>query len=149
MFKFMSIFLLSFILCSPTNAFWTRHKEPLEKEFNQLLTQYSIAKKNYEKMQEHSRSWSASLRRAQNTPRVQEAFRNNPELQDKFNKGREINNIFVKMHDHQQKYEYSLKDANKELKDMIEALNKVKELEIQRQGFLQAKDRILESLHNK
>ena len=144
-FKVVSVCVLFLIFCSSANA-WTRHKKPLEQEFNELLKKYPIAKKDYEKMNEHSQSWWASLRRFRKTKRVEEALDNNPELKRQYDNWRQINNLFVRMGNPQRRYEGALRRANEAIKDMINALNEVRDMEIQRQGFLSEKEALLESL---
>ena len=144
LFKIVSVFMLSLVCCYSANSFWTRHKKPLEQEFRNLLEEYSVAKKNYDNMEEHSRSWRASLDRLKQVKKP--ALDNNPELEAKYSNWRKINRLLVAKHTPQNKYEVKLRKVNELLKGMIETLNEVKDMEVKYQGLIPEKENMLMAL---
>ena len=145
-FKIVSVCVLFLIFCSSTNAFWTRHKKPLEQEFNELLKQYPVTKKNYEDISRSTKNYAASLRKLRRTQTIEEKLDNNPEIENRYDHWGQINNLFVRMNRPQNKYEGALKRANEAIRDMINALNEVSEMESQYYHLLKEKHDILKSL---
>ena len=143
-FKILSVFLLSLVLCSSAGA-WTRHKKPLEQEFNKLLKEHSFWKNNYEKQKEGTKTWKSSLEKLRKEK--EEALNNNPEFKAKYSNWKKINNLLIGMRrGPQQQYESALREVNKSIKKMIKILSELNNMEVRYQHLLNDKKTMLKSL---